>query len=237
MKRRAADCEEVTIASVWPEDQSRMWWTAASSDSTTAAAMSYERYSVSQSSNDASTTVAGDPSASSSTRSSPCTVTPASASAASARGRNAAAMSWCTSSVSAALQTLGRCALELTRMSTAMSRSASASTYTWQLPVPVSITGTVDSSTTVRISDAPPRGISTSTMPRARISSRTDSRLSPGTSCTASAGSPEPPTASRRTFTRAALEADAEDEPRSSTALPDLRQRAAASTVTFGRAS
>ena len=34
------------------------------------------------------------------------------------------------------------------------------------------MTGTVDSSTTVRIREAPPRGISTSTRPRARISSR-----------------------------------------------------------------
>lgn len=99
------------------------------------------------------------------------------------------------------------------------------------------MTGTVDSSTTVRMSEAPPRGISTSTMPRARISSRTDSRLSPGTSCTASAGRPAPPTASRTTVTRALFEADAEEEPRSSTALPDFRQSAAASTVTFGRAS
>ncbi len=122
-------------------------------------------------------------------------------------------------------------------MSTAMSRSASASTYTWQLPVPVSITGTVEPSTTVRIRAAPPRGISTSTRPRARISSVTDSRLSPGTSCTASAGRPAPPTASRSTVTSALFEAYAEDEPRSSTALPDFRHRAAASTVTLGRAS
>ncbi len=225
------------IASVWPEDQSRMCATADSRDSTTAAAMSYERYSVSQSSGVAATTVALDPSARASTRSSPCTVTPASASASRARGRKSAAMSLWTRRVSAELHTLGRCALELTRISTAMARSVCASTYTWQLPVPVSMTGTVDSSTTVRIREAPPRGMSTSTRPRARISSRTESRLSPGTSCTASAGSPDPPTASRSTRTSAVLEAYADEEPRSSTALPDLRQSAAASTVTFGRAS
>jgi hypothetical protein len=34
-----------------------------------------------------------------------------------------------------------------------------------------------------------------------------------------------------------ALECAAEDEPRSTIALPDFRHRAAASTVTFGRAS
>ena len=50
VKRRAAACEVVTMASVWPEVHSRMWATAASRESTTAAAMSYERYSVSQSS-------------------------------------------------------------------------------------------------------------------------------------------------------------------------------------------
>ena len=52
------------------------------------------------------------------------------------------------------------------------------------------MTGTVDSSTTLRIRPAPPRGISTSTRPRARISALTESWLSPGTSWTTSAGSP-----------------------------------------------
>ncbi len=107
----------------------------------------------------------------------------------------------------------------------------------WQLPTPVSITGTVDSSTTVRISDPPPRGISTSTRPRARISSLTESREDESSSWIASAGSPTPATASRSTATIAALDWAAEEEPRSSTALPDFRQSPAASAVTLGRAS
>ena len=82
--------------------------------------------------------------------------------------------------------------MALSTIARAMSRSASRSTYTWQLPTPVSITGTVDSSTTERIRPAPPRGISTSTSPRARISSLADSWPSPGTSCTTSAGRPAP---------------------------------------------
>ena len=69
-----------------------------------------------------------DDSVSASTRGSPCTVTPASARASSARGRKRSAMSRCTSRVSAELQTLGRWALELTSTSTAMSMSAAAST-------------------------------------------------------------------------------------------------------------
>ena len=44
------------------------------------------------------------------------------------------------------------------------------------------MTGTVDSSTTLRIRPAPPRGMSTSTSPRARISALTLSWVSPGTS-------------------------------------------------------
>ena len=59
------------------------------------------------------------------------------------------------------------------------------------------MTGTVDSSTTLRISPAPPRGISTSTRPRARISALTLSWVSPGTSWTTSAGRPRRATASR----------------------------------------
>ena len=46
------------------------------------------------------------------------------------------------------MHTEGRWVLALSTIASAMSRSASRSTYTWQLPTPVSITGTVDSSTT-----------------------------------------------------------------------------------------
>ena len=98
-------------------------------------------------------------------------------------------------------------------MASAWSRSADASTYTWQLPTPVSMTGTVDSSTTLRIRPAPPRGISTSTSPRARISALTESWLSPGTSWTTSAGRPAATTAPRRTSTMAALLERALEEP------------------------
>ena len=135
------------------------------------------------------------------------------------------------------MQTDGRWVLALSTIASAWSRSASRSTYTWQLPTPVSITGTVDSSTTERIRPAPPRGISTSTSPRARISALADSCPSPGTSWTTSAGSPVAAAASRSTATIAVLERAALEEPRSSTALPLLRQMPAASAVTLGRAS
>ena len=52
------------------------------------------------------------------------------------------------------------------------------------------MTGTVDSSTTERIRPAPPRGMSTSTCPRARISALTLSWESPGTSWTTSGSRP-----------------------------------------------
>ena len=96
----------------------------------------------------------------------------------------------CTSSDSAVLQVDSRWVFEFSTTASAFSRSAASSTYTWQLPTPVSITGTVDSSTTVLISDAPPRGISTSTRPRARISSLTESRVLASSSWIEPAGRP-----------------------------------------------
>ncbi len=45
-KRRAAACEPVTIASVWPEEKRRMCPSAASRSGTTAAEISSARYSV-----------------------------------------------------------------------------------------------------------------------------------------------------------------------------------------------
>jgi len=84
------------------------------------------------------------------------------------------------------------------------------------------MTGTVDSSTTELMSEAPPRGMSTSTRPRARMRCLTDSRSRPGTSCTASTGTCVPSSASRMTCTSAVLESYADDEPRSRTALPLL---------------
>ena len=131
-----------------------------------------------------------------------------------------------------------RWVLALTTIASALSRSAARSTYTWQLPTPVSMTGTVDSSTTLRIRPAPPRGMSTSTMPRARISSLTLSWESPGTSWTTSAVEAGGlAAASRSTSTIAALLERALELPRSRTALPDFRQMPAASAVTLGRAS
>jgi hypothetical protein len=135
------------------------------------------------------------------------------------------------------LHTLGRWVLEFSKIASALSRSAAASTYTWQLPTPVSITGTVDSVTTLRMSDAPPRGMRTSTSPRARIRALTDSRESPGTSATASAGRSVDTSPARSASTIAVLDADAEDDPRRSTALPDFKHRPAASAVTLGRPS
>ena len=69
-------------------------------------------------------------------------------------------------------------------------RSTEASTSTWVLPVPVSMTGTWECSTTRWIRPAPPRGISTSTRPRARISTSTPSRPCSSIPTIRSAGSP-----------------------------------------------
>jgi hypothetical protein len=104
------------------------------------------------------------------------------------------------------------------------------------LPTPVSITGTVDSRTTRSINEAPPRGMTTSTRPRAPSSSPTDAR-SAGSSSIDPSGSPAFEAVSVRTATSAVLVRNADAEPRNSAALPLLRQRPAASTVTFGRAS
>ena len=161
-------------------------------------------------------------------------MTPASASADSRRGRNGT--SRCTSSVSAELQTLTRWVLEFSTIASAIAGSAEASTYTWQLPTPVSITGTVDSRTTRWMSAAPPRGMTTSTSPRAFSSSPTDAR-SAGSSSTNPSGRPAFVPASVSTATSAVLVPKADADPRSSAALPLFRHSPAASTVTFGRAS
>ena len=67
------------------------------------------------------------------------------------------------------------------------------------------MTGTVDSVTTVWISEAPPRGMRTSTRPRAVISSLTLERSVPGTSWTLSTGMPAAVAASDSTCTSAVL--------------------------------
>ena len=65
----------------------------------------------------------------------------------------------------------------------------------------------------------------------------TAARSAVSTTCTESAGRPAFSTALPSTLTMAALDASASLPPRSSTALPDLRQRPAASAVTLGRDS
>ncbi len=107
----------------------------------------------------------------------------------------------------------------------------------WQLPHPVSITGTRAFSVTERISPRPPRGISTSRVPRIRIMASAEARDVSVTSWTQSSGRPAVFSAARRTSATAALERTASLPPRSSTALPAFRQMAAASAVTLGRAS
>ena len=84
------------------------------------------------------------------------------------------------------------------------------------------MTGTVDPSTTLRMRPAPPRGMSTSTRPRAVMRCFTDSCVVPGTSAIASTGSPAASSASRITSTSTVLESYADDEPRSSATLPLL---------------
>ena len=64
-----------------------------------------------------------------------------------------------------------------------------------------------------------------------------DSRLVSSTRPTASTGRPALARASRRAAAITRLVEMADEEPRSSTALPDLRHRPAASLVTFGRFS
>ena len=107
----------------------------------------------------------------------------------------------------------------------------------WQLPLPVSMTGTADCSTTARMSPAPPRGTRTSMRPRARMSAAAPALPAESTVATRSAGRAASDRAARRTSTMAALVASAALPPRSTTALPDFRVRAATSTVTLGRAS
>ena len=74
-------------------------------------------------------------------------------------------------------------------------------------------------------------------MPSSCMNATADSRLVSWTSPTASTGSPALARPSRRADATTRLVEIADDEPRSSTALPDLRHRPAASLVTLGRFS
>ncbi|SKV48126.1 Uncharacterised protein [Mycobacteroides abscessus subsp. abscessus] len=149
----------VTMASVCPLEYRSMCSIAASRPSTSATAMSNDRYSAPKSSSVTGTTPGTERSA--------CTVTPAARKAPTSCGTATSAMARSINSVSAALHTLGRRVLEFNRIRSASARSASACTYTWQLPTPVSMVGTCASRTTASIRPAPPRGITTSTSPRA----------------------------------------------------------------------
>ena len=76
-----------------------------------------------------------------------------------------------------------------------------------------------------------------STTPSWVASSRSSSRSPPATIEIAPSGTPAPAAASEATCASTAFECAAVDDPRSTIALPDLRQSAEQSTVTFGRAS
>ena len=99
------------------------------------------------------------------------------------------------------------------------------------------ITGTRASRLIRSIRPLPPRGMITSTYCGMATRAPTAARAVVATTCTVSAGSPA---ASSPRCTQAAIawfEWKASEPPRSTVALPDLRHRTAASTVTLGRDS
>ena len=163
--------------------------------------------------------------------------TPDSRSSPSARGRKSAATSECTSSVSIALQTEGRCTFALTVIATASSRSADASTRTWHTPAAAYSTGTVACSFRAFFSPSPPRGMIRSTTSSWVASWRSSSRSPPVTIEIAPSGRPAHWTAPAATCANTAFECAAVDDPRSTIAFPDFRHSAEQSIVTFGRAS
>src|SRR3954451_242338 len=99
------------------------------------------------------------------------------------------------------------------------------------------MTGTVATPFSAFFSPSPPRGMMRSTTPVWVASSASSSRPPPATRTIAPSGTPADSAASLAIEARTAFEWAADDEPRSTIALPDLRHRAAASIVTFGRAS
>ena len=76
-----------------------------------------------------------------------------------------------------------------------------------------------------------------STYSRMVMSSPTAARSGVATSCTADCGSPAAFNPACTHLAITPFEASASEPPRRMQALPDLRQRAAASAVTFGRDS
>ena len=99
------------------------------------------------------------------------------------------------------------------------------------------MTGTLAELTTASMRPGPPRGMMMSTMPRRDPSAGTASRSVKGSSVTASAGRPAARRPVANDFDSAMFVWIASLPPRSTQPLPDFRQRAAASTVTFGRDS
>ena len=142
-----------------------------------------------------------------------------------------------TRMVSAAPQMPVRRIFALTAISTAFAGSAATSTNRWQMPSRCAKTGTRASFCTRATSDLPPRGIMTSISPFAASMAPTAPRSDVGTICTPPRGSPAAssplPTSSARKADVALLS----DPPRRITALPAIRHRPAASTVTLGRDS
>ena len=99
------------------------------------------------------------------------------------------------------------------------------------------MTGTFATALSAAFSPSPPRGMMRSTTPSWVASSASSSRPPPATSASDPAGRPADSAASAATDASTAFEWVADDEPRSTIALPDLSASAAASIVTFGRAS
>ena len=111
-----------------------------------------------------------------------------------------------------------------------------ASTNTWQLPAAAYMTGTVACSLSAAFSPSPPRGMirSTSAVLGGQLAQLV--AVASGHDRHGAAGIP-PPSAADTTWASTAFECAAIEDPRSTIALPDLRQSAEQSTVTFGRAS
>ena len=107
----------------------------------------------------------------------------------------------------------------------------------WQMPASCLMTGTLAELTTASMSPGPPRGTMISTMPRSEPRTGTASRSVKGSSVTASVGSPTAFSPLENDWAKARLVCSASLPPRRMQALPDFKQRAAASTVTLGRDS
>src|SRR5207244_4434331 len=231
VKRRAWPRSLVTIASARPVPWRRMCSIAASRSSTTRIARIRSRYSVSQSASVAGLADGTGASVPGQPRSS----TLASARRTAREGRSRGAISRCTSRVSRALQTLGRCAFAFSTICAAIAGSAEASTNTCTTPLSCLSTGMRERSATQRTNSSPPRGMIRSTRSSSSRSTATASRSVVSMNWIASAGPPAFSTALASTAAIIVFDSIASLPPRRTTALPDLPHRPAASAVTFGR--